>query len=396
LGCACLRAEWPCPTAMRRHANGDWRTNVAQGAKAEPFQLTPQLEELALRASAAVGTWAAGVDLLRNNMGEWFVIEVNAVPGWKAIAPTTGVDVAKALLLTLQERIGVSVSNAATPNSDTARDVYLACRWEATAKKAGNVHPTASFADVNYTDFVVSGAAIAPVLAEASRYPLGETICRAIQATRQVVRTNTNLGIVLLLAPLAKVPDGIDLRIGLQSVLANTTVGDAEWVYEAIRLAIPGGLGKAESQDVHDTPTQTLREVMALAADRDLIAKQYANNFAEIFEFGVPCLLEGLRKFGTMEAAILDLQLHFLANYPDSLIARKLGFSSAQQVAERARTVLNLGSIGTEAGRNAYDELDGWLRSDGHRKNPGTTADLITACLYVALRSRMVDPQMTM
>ncbi len=80
--------------AMRRHARGDWRTNVAQGGRAEPARLSPEEERLALRAAEALGTPVAGVDLLPGPEGELYVIEVNAVPGWRALGPVTGVDVA--------------------------------------------------------------------------------------------------------------------------------------------------------------------------------------------------------------------------------------------------------------------------------------------------------------
>jgi len=84
--------------SVRRVSAGDWRTNVAQGARAELFKLTSSQEELALLASAAVGTIAAGVDLLPGPNGEIYLIEVNAVPGWRALSPATGVDVARAIV----------------------------------------------------------------------------------------------------------------------------------------------------------------------------------------------------------------------------------------------------------------------------------------------------------
>jgi ribosomal protein S6--L-glutamate ligase len=93
-------------TAMRRHANGDWRTNVAQGGRAEPVRLSGAEEELALRATAAVGAAVAGVDLLPGPDGERYVIEVNAVPGWRALAPVTGVDVATELVCFLADGYG--------------------------------------------------------------------------------------------------------------------------------------------------------------------------------------------------------------------------------------------------------------------------------------------------
>ena len=84
--------------AMKRTANGDWRTNVAQGATAEPWQPPKDVEELALRAAAAVGTVVAGIDLLPGPDGEWYVLEVNAVPGWKALGPVTGIDIAAEII----------------------------------------------------------------------------------------------------------------------------------------------------------------------------------------------------------------------------------------------------------------------------------------------------------
>ena len=134
----------------------------------------------------------------------------------------------------------------------------------------------------------------APVLEGAAGRPVGETVLAAVRATRQVVRTNTNLGILLLLAPLAAVGPDRPLREGLRRVLERLDVADARAVYEAVRLANPSGLGRVPEQDVSEPPTQTLRQVMELAAGRDLIARQYANGFQEVFEVGVPALRQGV------------------------------------------------------------------------------------------------------
>ena len=264
-----------------------------------------------------------------------------------------------------------------------------ACAWEARARKAGNVHPEASFKDLNYQHFVTSGLLTSRALVEDRNRPLGSSILRAVRATLMKVPTNTNLGIVLLLAPLSKV-EGDDLRTGVREVLEKTTIEDSEQVFKAIRIASPGGLGEAKEQDVRNTPTLPLREIMALAADRDLIARQYANGFQDVFELGVPALLDGWNRFGDMEAAIQHCQLVWLANHPDSLIVRKRGIEVAQEASRLARAILELGSVGTPAGREAYAEFDRWLRADGHARNPGTTADLIAACLFVAFRERTI------
>src|SRR5437016_1103988 len=112
----------------------------------------------------------------------------------------------------------------------------LACIWEATARKPGNVHRRRDFEDTTYLDFLHSAAVIAPFLEDASR-DVGDTVLQCIQATRNVTGKNTNLGIVLLLAPLARVPQGEDLRSGLNRLLDNLDVADSRAAYEAIRLA---------------------------------------------------------------------------------------------------------------------------------------------------------------
>ena len=111
-----------------------------------------------------------------------------------------------------------------------------------------------------------------------------------------MVSTNTNLGIVLLLAPLAAVPGTVDLADGIEEVLATTTIDDARLVYRAIRLAEAGGLGEVADQDIASEPTITLRAVMGLAADRDLIARQYANGFREVLGEALPILRDFLRR----------------------------------------------------------------------------------------------------
>jgi triphosphoribosyl-dephospho-CoA synthase len=273
---------------------------------------------------------------------------------------------------------------------DAGLCAQIACIWEATAQKPGNVHRFHDFADTSYADFLLSAAAIASVMTNACQRRVGVTVWEAVRATRRIVGTNTNLGIVLLLTPLATVPPEEGLASGVRRVLAETDVEDARLVYEAIRVAAPGGLGRAAEQDVAQEPTQSLRQVMALAADRDLIARQYADDFAEVFEEGVPVLRTGLANTGSLEGAILFAQLHLLARYPDTLIARKRGRGEAEEAARRAAGVLDAGWPHRRNGWAAWKELDNWLRAEGHSRNPGATADLLTACLFVALRDNTI------
>lgn len=266
---------------------------------------------------------------------------------------------------------------------DAGLCAQIACIWEATARKPGNVHRYRDFDDSSYLDFLLSAAAIAPVLTTACRRRVGVTVLDAVRATRLAVNTNTNLGIVLLLAPLASVPGDEELRSGVERILADLDVDDARSVYEAIRLASPGGLGRTAEQDIRDEPTQTLRQVMALAAERDLIARQYANGFREVFDDGVPALLRGIERTGSIEGAIVLAHLHLLAHYPDTLIARKSGGAEAEEAARRAKAVLDGDGV-------TLSDFDAWLRSAGRTRNPGATADLIAACLFVALRENTI------
>ena len=266
----------------------------------------------------------------------------------------------------------------------------LACIWEATARKPGNVHRFVDFDDLSYLDFLASAAAIAPVLAAAPDRRVGHTVLAGVRRTRQAVRTNSNLGILLLLAPLAKAAAEPDWRACLARVLDDLDVEDSRLVYEAIRMANPGGLGRSAEQDVKDTPTLPLREIMALAADRDLIARQYANGFREVFEDGAPAILDGMERTNSMEGAILFAHLYLMARHPDALIARKCGAAEAQESASRAQAVLDKGWPHSPKGRDAFANLDAWLRGEGRRRNPGTTADMIAACLFVLLRERKI------
>lgn len=266
----------------------------------------------------------------------------------------------------------------------------LACIWETSARNPGNAHRFQDFDDTSYVDFLASAAAIAPVLETAGQRRVGETVLEGVRATRRVVAANTNLGILLLLAPLAAVPRDEDLRTGRARVLDRLDVADARAVYQAIRLAAPAGLGRVAEQDVHDEPTRTLRQVMELAADRDLVARQYANGFREVFEDGVSALVGGLSRLESLEDMLVDGHLRLMARHPDSLIARKRGLAEAEEAARRAGEVLDLGWPATSEARSALTNLDEWLRAAGRGRNPGTTSDLVTACLFILLREGML------
>jgi triphosphoribosyl-dephospho-CoA synthase len=270
----------------------------------------------------------------------------------------------------------------------------LACLLEVSAPKPGNVSPGRHFADVRYEDFLASAIAIGDPLAGAGTRDLGATVRLAVEATARWTRSNTNLGIILLLTPLARaaiVNSGSDaapvaaLRAGLRRVLESTTVDDARDVYAAIRLAAPGGLGRAESEDVSEEPTLTLLDVMKLAAHRDTIAREYATGFEVTFETAVPALERARRDGLSWDDAVIETFLTVLASRPDTHIARRSGAARAAHATDRARAVLAAGGVRSAAGRQAIDDMDGALRDARNGGNPGTTADLTAAAIFVVL-----------
>jgi triphosphoribosyl-dephospho-CoA synthase len=278
--------------------------------------------------------------------------------------------------------------------ADIAAAAQLACLLEVTACKPGNVSPACRFEDSSYEDFLASAAAIGGPLMDAGARPLGATIRLAVDATRRWTSSNTNLGIVLLLVPLARAAhlhssevSGFSrtFRDVLRGVLDATTVEDARDVYAAIRCAAPGGLARVAEQDITDEPDVALLEAMRLAADRDGIAREYTTAFDVTFETGVPALDRARRDGLSWIDAVVETYLTLLATAHDTHVARRGGAALAAEVSRRARAVLDAGGVRSREGRQAIDEMDRALRDPQHIANPGTTADLTAAAIFVVL-----------
>lgn len=264
-----------------------------------------------------------------------------------------------------------------------------ACLWEVAAPKPGNIYRGADFDDVTYDDFVKGAEAIGPVIDRAPQLGLGATVLAAAQATREAVGTNTNLGTLLLLAPLACAAGKPgDWRIAATRLVASTTPRDTALVYEAIRAASPGGMGEVEQADISESaPIISLWEAMRLAADRDTIALQYVNGFEQVWE-AADLVVDFYSSGEALGAAIVRAHVALMSRYADSLIARKCGAAVARESRARAAVVLERHTEGQRLYEAALAEFDAWLRSDAHRRNPGTTADLIAAGLFVLLVGR--------
>ncbi|WP_417748828.1 triphosphoribosyl-dephospho-CoA synthase [Rosistilla oblonga] len=281
----------------------------------------------------------------------------------------------------------------AAANLSVGAAVGLACTLEATAVKAGNVFPGQEFHDLGVADFLAAAAVCSCVMERADDFSTGQLVLESVQRSRAATRSNANLGIVLLLAPLAKAAaaggrhrDIAALRQQLTLQLTNLTPDDGRLVFQAIREAAAGGLGDAESHDVNATQADVdLLEAMRMGRDRDKIAEQYSTGFAFVFETMAPCLQRAIADEGDLLRGISRAQIALLADHIDTLIQRKCGAAIAEEAKQRARIVYDAGAFDVRSPE--WGSLNDWLCGDGNRRNPGTTADLIAAGLFVLIRS---------
>jgi len=267
---------------------------------------------------------------------------------------------------------------------DALQRAYIdACRLELRALKPGNVHMRSEGHGMTVAQFEASALASAPPLSAPGR-PVGERIRDAIVATHAAVGCNTNLGIVLLAAPLLAAAERAaagGLRPALAATLAELTVADAVAAYEAIRLAGPAGLARADAQDVQQAPTIGLRQAMALAADRDRIARQYAGDYDDVFAIGVRRLHRARRSGDAAEWAATRAYMDFLAAFADSHILRKHGADIAEAVRGEAAVLAARLDAGARGERIVAElgAFDARLKARG--LNPGSSADLTVASL---------------
>jgi triphosphoribosyl-dephospho-CoA synthase len=265
-----------------------------------------------------------------------------------------------------------------------------ACRDELDAPKPGNVHVFADGHRMTAAQFIRSAeAAAGPLAMPGAR--IGARILGAVEATAAAVGTNTNLGIILLCAPLAAAAEArpLDLRTRVAQVIEETDIEDARLAFRAIALAAPAGLGRAERHDVHEPADVSLRVAMAAAADRDRIARQYASAFEDVFLTGEDALASA-RSHEPMWATVA-VYLAFLSAFPDSHIVRKHGPAAAEKVRRRARE-LHERLQASENPAHLLPDLLAWDQTlKAQEINPGTSADLTVAILFAG-RLRNVLP----
>ncbi len=273
-----------------------------------------------------------------------------------------------------------------------------ACEVDVQAFKPGNVSVYADGHDMTVADFRLSAKVSSEPICNPD-YSLGEKIYYAVKATREAVGCNTNLGIILLCAPLIQAighttawtqDDCMDaggratLRQAVSKVISDTTIEDADWVFKAIALASPGGLGSSEQQDVNEKASVTLLEAMKIASGKDRIALQYLTGYKDIFNFAVLRYTEAFNRWGDRNWAAVAVYADMLSQFPDSHIERKYGDQYSERVAAK------MAWLSEELSKTDNPSqikpllfcMDQELKLDGI--NPGTTADMIVATVLTA------------
>ena len=265
-----------------------------------------------------------------------------------------------------------------------------ACLAELDALKPGNVHRFAPGHGMSFNDFIRSAEVSAgPIASSGAR--VGIRVREAVDATLSAVGQNTNLGIILLCAPLAAAGEiaGVALRPAIAGVLDDLDRADATNVFAAIAAANPGGLGRAPRHDVREPATVTLREAMAAAADQDDIARQYVTGYEDIFAIGLPALEAARRRGLEARWSTLAVYLAFLAASPDTHVMRKFGAATAEAVRREGADWSNEFAAARDPSMMTKRLLtwDSALKTRGI--NPGTSADLTVATLFASRLSQM-------
>lgn len=263
---------------------------------------------------------------------------------------------------------------------DVAAAFIAACHDELAAPKPGNVHEFAAGHGMVADEFKMSAAAAAgPLAVRGAR--VGQRVRGAIDATFAAVGKNTNLGIVLLCAPLAAAAEqGPTLRDNMAKVLRTLDRSDTANVFAAIRRAQPAGLGSAARHDVRGAAEADLATVMQEGAAHDRIALQYAANFHDVFMTGQAALADARARGFEPPWSTVFVYLTFLAAFPDTHIIRKCGSATAAMVQAEGRNMLALFAQKTSAALPELLALDAELKA--LNRNPGTSADLTVATLF--------------
>ena len=282
--------------------------------------------------------------------------------------------------------------------SEIAKLAQIASALEVSGyPKPGNVHRTRDFEDMEFEDFIISAIVIGDTIREActdvdiKNPKLGKYILKAVGETDKWIKNNTNLGIVMMTTPIAvaaAISDNFnEIRENIKLLMSNTSVDDACDLYDAINIADAGGMGDQDEYDVASDNaknelrenSQTMYDVLKISAPWDMLAREMTSDMPAVFEIGYPAYHKFKNEKTKNEACLLTF-LTILSQVPDTLISRKYGSDEALKISMMTRDLLNI--------KDSSDFIDKVKDFDDYlyknKYNPGTTADLTAASIFVS------------
>ena len=271
-------------------------------------------------------------------------------------------------------------------NLDNLQNAYLfACRKDIELIKPGNVNIKSPHSDTNAEDYLESSLLSSKELFKPD-YSLGERILNSIKITRSKIKTNTNLGIILLCAPIIHACiyfNNLTMREGIKKTLSSSTVKDTQDLCMAINISAPGGLGTREIYDTTSKPTVSILEIMIHSASYDRISYQYSHDYSDIFDFIIPRLVFLNKKHNSLDISLSLMFMEILAKIPDSHISRKFDDKIAKKTSNNASDLLKIldREYSPDYLADRLNNLDYEYKKKGI--NPGTTADLLVASLMI-------------
>jgi triphosphoribosyl-dephospho-CoA synthase len=269
---------------------------------------------------------------------------------------------------------------------DLIKKSYInSCQLDIECIKPGNVNQTSGHPDTSSDDFIKSFMTTAEIISS-NDSTLGEKIENSVLMTKRAVNKNTNLGIILLCSLFVQslsLKKNLTLYEAIKFVVIEATSEDVSKLCNAIKLAQPGGLGSHSDYDVTSNPDIALLDIMKISSEYDMIAKQYALFFEDIFRFVIPALDNAFRKINDKKLAISYTFLKILEKYPDSHICRKYGNKIAKKTSNEASDLIKIldGDTRHESWGKKLMSLDNHFKMT--RVNPGTSADLLVVSMMI-------------
>ena len=269
---------------------------------------------------------------------------------------------------------------------DDLKSAYLfSCKKDIELIKPGNVNLLSSHKDTNAQDYLDSAILSSKELFN-QNYSLGKRILESVNVTRSKVNVNTNLGIILLCAPVIQSYidfNNLDLREGIKKTLSTTSIKDTHDLCAAINISSPGGLGNSDMYDTASYPNASIKQIMDYSQEYDRISYQYSHNFSDIFDFIIPKLEFLNQRYESLDISLSLLFIEILAKIPDSHISRKFGDKIAKKTSNNAHDLLKIldREYDPDYLAKALNNLDYEYKKKGI--NPGTTADLLVASLMI-------------